>query len=86
LPRTYASEAEATRAADAALKDGTASGETASVTLVGNQNVFAESKISLTAPRQAPELERLLVGASRPPAAIYGDGYETTIVDLERER
>lgn len=84
LPRTYASEAEATRAADAALKDGTASGETASVTLVGNQNVFAESKISLIAPVQSPELGgswSVQVARQR----LSGDGYETP-VDLERER
>jgi hypothetical protein len=84
LPRTYANEDEAKRAAEAALKDGAASGETANVTLVGNQNVFAESKISLTAPKEAPELGgswSVQVARQR----LSGDGY-TTPVDLERER
>lgn len=84
LTRTYPTQEEAERAADAFLKDGTASGETASVTLVGNQNVFAESKITLPLIPEAPEL----AGSWSVQVARHrlDDGGYTTPVDLERER
>ncbi len=82
LSRTYATQEEAERAAEAYLKDGTASGETASVTLLGNQNVFAESKITL------PPIQPELAGAWSVQVARHklDDGGYTTPVDLERER
>ena len=54
LPRTYPTKDEAKRAAETALKDGIASGDTASVTVVGDPQLRAEGTQVLNGPQ--PEL------------------------------
>ncbi len=82
LKRTYPTEAEAQRAAEAALKDGEASIEKASVMLIGNPAIRAEGRLVL------PPVQPELAGAWTIQEAaheISDSGYQTG-AELERVR
>ncbi|KZL19709.1 MULTISPECIES: contractile injection system protein, VgrG/Pvc8 family [unclassified Pseudovibrio] len=83
LCKTFASKAEAQKAADAALKDGIAGAQTARVTIVGDASARAEGAILL--PPVQPELAGAWSIRRVTHSVRKGVGY-TSKLDLERVR